>query len=312
MNRLENMETFARIVEAGSISAAAERIGVAISVASRRLKELEGHLGIELFHRTTRKLNLTDAGESFYRDCLRILDEVEQAEIAVADRHERIRGRLKLALPSSFGHMHVGPAILDFLQLHPEVEFDLDFNDREVDLMQEGFDLAIRLAALPDSSLMARKLASIRRVMCASPDYLAQHGTPGSLDELAAHRCLVYSLISDLEDWQPEGGKRTIKSKPYAYMKSTTGEFLRDAAVAAQGIAVLPTFFVYQEIEKGELVTLLDEIEFASIEAYAIYPPTRHLSRRVRAFIDFLSERFAGSAYWDDCLETGRRTTGGR
>ena len=153
MNRLENMETFVRIVEAGSISAAAERVGVAVSVASRRLKELEGHLGIELFHRTTRKLNLTDAGESFYRDCLRILEEVEQAETAVAERHERIRGRLRVALPSSFGHMHVGPAILDFLRAHPQIEFDLDFNDREVDLMQEGFDLAIRLAALPDEHL---------------------------------------------------------------------------------------------------------------------------------------------------------------
>ncbi len=306
MNRLENMETFARIVEAGSISAAAERAGVAVSVASRRLKELEGHLGVALFRRTTRKLNLTDAGETFYRDCLRILDEVEQAETAAADRHERIRGRLRVALPSSFGHIHVGPAILEFLRAHPEVEFDLDFNDREVDLMQEGFDLAIRIAPLPDSSLVARKLASIRRVMCASPDYLAQHGTPRSLDDLAAHRCLIYSLVRDLEDWQPEGGERSAKPKPYAYLKSSTGEFLRDAAVAGFGIAVMPTFFVYREIEQGTLVPLHDEFEFASLDAWAIYPPTRHLPRRVRAFIDFLAERFAGSAYWDDCLNHAR------
>ena len=306
MNRLENMETFARIVEAGSISGAAERAGIAVSVASRRLKELEGYLGIALFQRTTRKLNLTDAGEAFYRDCLRILDEVEQAESAATDRHERIRGRLKVALPSSFGHIHVGPAILDFLQAHPGVEFDLDFNDREVDLMQEGFDLAIRLAALPDSSLMARKLASIRRVMCASPDYLAEHGTPRSLDDLAAHRCLVYSLVRDFEDWQPEGGRRAAKPKLHAHLKSTTGEFLRDAAVGGMGITVMPTFFIYREIEQGTLVPLLDQFEFASIDAWAIYPPTRHLPRRVRAFIDFLAERFAGSAYWDDCLEQAR------
>ena len=302
MNRLENMDTFVRIVEAGGISAAAERIGAAPSVVSRRLKELEQHLGTELFHRTTRRLNLTDAGETWYRHCLRILDDIEQSETAVAHAHEQIRGRLKVALPSSFGHLHMGPAILDFLQQHPEIEFDLDFNDREVDLMQEGFDLAIRLAALPDSSLMARQLAPIRRVMCASPDYLARMGRPRSLQDLAEHRCLVYSLIRDFEDWQPDNARFPLKTKIHPYIKSTTGEFLRDAAVAGHGIVVLPTFIVYREIEAGKLTPLLSGIEFASINAYAIYPPTRHLSRRVRTFIDFLKARFEGAVYWDDCL----------
>ena len=302
MNRLDNMETFVRIVDAGGISAAAKRIGIAPSVVSRRLKELEGHLGTELFHRTTRRLNLTDAGESWYRHCLRILDDVEQSEAAMMHAHEEIRGRLKVALPSSFGHLHMGPAMLDFLQAHPEIEFDLDFNDREVDLMQEGFDLAIRLAALPDSSLQARRLAPIRRVMCASPEYLARKGRPRSLDDLADHQCLVYSLIRDFEDWQPRDAHRSTRAKIHPYIKSTTGEFLREAAVAGHGIVVLPTFIVYREIEAGRLVTLLSETEFAAINAYAIYPPTRHLSLRVRIFIDFLKARFE-SAYWDDCLK---------
>ena len=301
MNRLENMDTFVRIVDAGGISAAAERIGVAPSVVSRRLKELEGHLGTELFHRTTRRLNLTEAGETFYRRSQRILEDVEHAENEVSDEHEMIRGRLRVALPSSFGHMHVGPAIIDFLCAHPEIEFDLDFNDREVDLMQEGFDLAIRLAALPDSSLMARRIAPIRRVMCASPDYLAENGTPESIEDLAEHRCLIYSLIRDFEDWQPADQRVPMKTKLHPYMKSTTGEFLRDAAVAGHGIVVMPTFIVYQAIDSGKLVRLLPDIEFSSINAYAIYPPTRHLSRRVRAFIEFLKSRFE-SAYWDDCI----------
>ena len=302
MNRLENMDTFVRIVEAGGISAAAERIGAAASVVSRRLKELEQHLGTELFHRTTRRLNLTEAGETWYRHCLRILDDVEQSEMAVAHAHEEIRGRLKVALPSSFGHLHMGPAILDFLAAHPEIEFDLDFNDREVDLMQEGFDLAIRLAALPDSSLMARQLAPIQRVMCASPEYLERMGTPQSLDDLAEHHCLVYSLIRDFEDWQPQGAGTSMKAKIHPYMKSTTGEFLREAAVAGHGIVVMPTFIVYREIEAGKLIPLLTDCKFASINAYAIYPPTRHLSQRVRTFIDFLKSRFE-HAYWDDCLK---------
>ena len=302
MNRFDNMQTFARIVDTGGISAAAARIGVAPSVVSRRLKELENHLGIELFHRTTRQLNLTDAGATYYQRCLRILEDIDQAEAAVTGEHEMIRGRLRVALPSSFGHMHIRPAILEFLRTHPDIAFDLDFNDREVDLMQEGFDVAIRLAALPDSSLMARQIAPIRRIMCASPEYLAEYGAPQSVDDLVDHRCLIYSLIPDFEDWQPADQRMPIKRKLHPYIKSTTGEFLRDAAVAGHGIVVMPTFIVYREIERGKLVQLLPEIEFSSINAYAIYPPTRHLSRRVRSFIDFLKQRFAGAVYWDDCL----------
>ncbi len=306
MNRLQSMDTFVRIVEAGGISAAAERIGIASSVVSRRLKNLEHHLGAELFHRTTRRMNLTDAGDAWYHHCLRILEDIAQSETAVAHRHEQVRGRLKVALPSSFGHLHVGPAILDFLQAHPEIEFDLDFNDREVDLMQEGFDLAIRLATLPDSSLMARKLAPIQRVMCASPDYLARMAPLRSVDDLYAHRCLVYSLIRNVEDWQPQDSPFSLKSKIRPYIKSTDGGFLLDAAVAGQGIVVLPTFIVYRDIEAGRLTPLLTETRFASIDAYALYPPTRHLARRVRTFIDFLKARFEGDVYWDDCLRSAR------
>lgn len=304
MNRFENMDTFIRVVEAGSISAAADRLGVAKSAVSRRLKELEKHLGVELFHRTTRQMNLTDTGRAFYHQAVRILDDVLEAEIATSQAHGTLKGSLKIALPSSFGLMHMGPVINDFLKEHQQIEFDLDFNDREVDLIQEGFDLAIRIANLPDSSLIARRFAPVKTVICASPDYLKQMGTPRSPDDLIEHRCLVYSLLRDFEYWHLTDARgNEIKTRIHPYLKASTGEFLRDAAVEGRGIILVPTFIAYKEIESGALVPLLNEYSTSQINAYAIYPQTRHLSQRVRTFVDFLVERFEGTPYWDLCLD---------
>ena len=304
MNRFENMDTFIRVVEAGSISAAADRLGVAKSAVSRRLKELEKHLGVGLFHRTTRQMNLTDTGRAFYHQAVRILDDVLEAEIATSQAHGTLKGSLKMALPSSFGLMHMGPVINDFLKEHPQIEFDLDFNDREVDLIQEGFDLAIRIANLPDSSLIARRFAPVKTVICASPDYLKQMGTPRSPDDLIEHRCLVYSLLRDFEYWHLTDARgNEIKTRIHPYLKASTGEFLRDAAVEGRGIILVPTFIAYKEIESGALVPLLNEYSAFQINAYAIYPQTRHLSQRVRTFVDFLVERFEGTPYWDLCLD---------
>ena len=304
MDRFENMDTFIRVVEAGSITGAAERLGVAKSAVSRRLKELEEHLGVELFHRTTRQMNLTDTGRAFYHQSVRILEDVLEAEISTSQAHGTLKGSLKVALPSSFGLMHMGPAINEFSKEHPQIEFDLDFNDREVDLMQEGFDLAIRIANLPDSSLIARRLAPIQAVMCASPTYLERMGTPQSPDELIGHQCLVYSLLRDWEYWHLADDKgEVIKTKIHPYLKATTGEFLRDAAVEGQGIILVPSFIVYKEIERGDLIPLLNEYKRPQIDAFAIYPQTRHLSQRVRAFVDFLVKRFEGTPYWDQCLQ---------
>ena len=304
MDRFENMSTFIRVVEAGGISAAADRLGVAKSAVSRRLKELEEHLGVELFHRTTRKMNLTETGRAFYHQSVRIMEDVIEAELATSQAHATLQGSLKIALPSSFGLMHMGPAINEFLQAHPQLEFDLDFNDREVDLIQEGFDLAIRIANLPDSSLVARRLAPIRLVLCASPGYLEQMGVPESADELVDHRCLVYSLQRDFEYWSlTDSDGREVRIKIRPYIKASTGEFLRDAAVDGQGIALLPSFIAYEEIEREALVPILTDYKLQRMDAYAIYPQTRHLSQRVRAFVDFLVERFQGTPYWDQCLK---------
>lgn len=300
MDRFENMDAFIRVVESGSISGAAERMGVVKSAVSRRLKELETHLGVELFHRTTRRMNLTDTGRAFYHQAVRILDDVLEAEHAASQAHGTLKGSLKIALPESFGLMHMGPAINDFLALHPQIEFDLDFNDREVDLMQEGFDLAIRIANLQDSSLIARQLAPIHTLMCASPGYIEEKGMPRSPEELIGHQCLVYSLIRDFSSWQLlDSEKRLIKTKIHPHLKASSGEFLREAAVADMGIALLPTFMVYEQIQCGELQPVLIDYKPPLINAYAIYPQTRHLSQRVRAFVDFLVARFAGTPYWD-------------
>ena len=307
MDRFENMNAFVRVVEAGSISAAADRMDVAKSVISRRLKELEAHLGVELFHRTTRQMNLTDSGRAFYQQSVRILADILEAEHATSQFHGALKGNLKVALPLSFGLMHLGPAINEFLQAHPEIEFDLDFNDRHVDLLVEGFDLAIRIASLPDSSLIARRLAPIQTVMCASPAYLERMGTPQSPHELIHHGCLVYTLIGNLENWNVfDATGQLIKTRITPYLKASNGEFLRDAAVAGMGIVLLPTFIVYQEIERGALMPIMTNYHYSQLAAYAIYPQTRHLSQRVRAFVDFLVERFEGSPYWDECLENVR------
>ncbi len=303
MNRLENMETFVRVVETGGISAAAEKLNVAKSAVSRRLKELETHIGVELFHRTTRKMNLTDTGRVYYQDCLKILDEILESELKASQTHGDLKGSLKVALPSSFGLAHIGPAINDFLQDHPHIEFDLDFNDREVDLMQEGFDLAIRIAHLADSSLIARRISPIRFVICASPVYLERVGTPQNVNELNQHQCMVYSLIQDFEYWQlidSDGSK--VREKVIPYIKSSSGEYLLNAAVEGHGIVLLPTFIAYQEIKKGTLIALFDDYDLPHLNAYALYPQTRYLSQRVRTFVDYLVDRFQGIPCWDNLL----------
>ena len=300
MDRFENMATFVQVVHAGTLSAAAEQMNVAKSAVSRRLKELEAHLGVALFHRTTRKLHLTDTGHAFYQQATRILEDLTEAESAASQSHTTLQGPLRVALPSSFGQMHMGAAINNFLQQHPKIHFDLDFNDRQVDLIEEGFDLAIRIAELPDSSLIARRLAPIRHVACASPDYLAQFGTPQSPDELIHHHCLLFNLLQDQKSWHFEDADgRAFSARVNPYLKAGSGEYLRDAAVAGMGITYLPSFIVYRELQQGSLIPILNDYTHASIEAYAIYPQTRHLSQRVRRFVDFLVERFKGEPYWD-------------
>jgi len=305
MSRFDEIQAFVQIVEAGSITMAAEHLGLGKSAVSKRLAELEERLGVELFHRTTRRLNLTDSGTGFYQRSKQILDDLIEAENSVSQAHQELRGELKIAAPLSFGVMHLGPAINEFSKQHPAIQFDIDFNDRQVDLLQEGFDLGIRIAELDDSSLMARKIAPVSLVVCASPEYLDKYGEPQSPDDLAQHNCLSYRYLANAHQWTFIGrDKKSHSVKIKSQIQANNGDYLRQAAIEGLGIVRQPTFIAYQSILKGELIPILQDYSNPGLNAYAIYPPTRHLSQRVRRFIDALVERFSGTPYWDTCLET--------
>ena len=300
MDRLAHMEVFVAVVEAGGIGAAADRLGLAKSAVSRRLAELEARLGATLIHRTTRRLNLTDDGHAYYERCVAILADLDEAEAAVRQAHGDLKGRLKVTLPLSFGLLHLAPLIQAFMERHPEVRFELDFNDRQVDIMQEGFDLAIRIARLEDSSLIARRLAPIRSGIYASPDYLARHGTPNTAADLKDHDCLLYSNIREPDLWHYTGPDRRPGSvRVPMRLSASSGEFLLQATLAGQGLIHSPTFYVHEALQAGRLKQVLTDHAWPELSAYAVYPPTRHLSGRVRAFIDFLAEKLAGEPYWD-------------
>jgi len=302
VNRLLEMETFVRVVDAGSISAAADRMDTAKSAVSRRLGELENRLGVRLLNRTTRSLSLTEAGGTFYQRCNDVLANVADAERSVATATTEIQGALRVAAPLSFGLAHLGPAINDFLLEHPGVTFDLDFNDRQIDLVEEGFDVAIRIAKLPDSSLVARRLTPIRHLICASPDYWNEHGRPREPDDLKRHHALRYTNARQ-RAWawtNPEGARGSVTMP--VRLAANNGKYLARAATAGFGVVRTPAFIVCDEIESGALEPVLTGFRWGDLDAYAVYPRTRHLSRRVRAFIDFLAERFGDTPYWDECL----------
>lgn len=302
MDALLQMEALVRVVESGSITAAADQLDVAKSAISRRLSELERRLGSRLLVRTTRRVRLTETGRQFYERAARILDEVADAESEVSGASAEATGRIRFAAPLSFGLLHLPQLIVAFQQECPGVEFDLDFNDRRVDLVGEGFDMALRIARLEDSTLVARKLTNIRHVVCASPAYWDQHGRPASPADLAGHRLLEYANASATAwNFRHPDGKRGRVQIP-SRLRANNGQFLRELAIAGLGVVQQPTFIVYSAIEAGDLQPVLLEYEWNTLSAYAVYPPGRHLPLRVRRFADFLADRFSAMPYWDHCL----------
>lgn len=303
MARFDELETFVRVVDAGSLSRAAERMGVAKSAVSRRLAALESRLGARLLNRTTRSLSLTDSGSSFYQRAVRLITDLEETEASVSSQHATLQGTLRIAAPLSFGLLHLGPAVQEFGRTHSSLRLHIDFNDRQMDLVEEGFDVAVRIARLRDSSLIARRLTRIREVVCASPEYLARHGRPRKAADLANHVALRYTNVPDAP-WQyraPDGSEGTVRVR--SGIEANNGDFLRDCAIAGLGILRQPTFIVYRAIEEGHLEPLLTDHHWPEFNAYALYPSARHLSQRVRVFVDFLQARFGDNPYWDRCLE---------
>ena len=300
MGQLEDMAMFVRIVEAGSITKAAEQLNIAKSAVSRRLKEMESRLGSQLISRTTRQSKLTQAGEQYYQQVTNVLSAVDALNEEVSDAPTRIGGTLKMTAPLSFGIMHLTDVIDEYANQHPNLKFELDFSDRHVDLIEEGYELAIRIRELRDSSYQAKRLALIRCVMCASPAYLEKHGTPQTLEDLRDHEFLQYSLgqTSHLKLLDAKGGKHYHTM--HAKIKATNGEFLTDLAVKGHGISAMPTFLAYKKLARGELVPVLPQYHLPTLNAYAVYPKNRFLSQRCRHLIDFIAARFGDNPYWDD------------
>lgn len=300
MDRFDSLHTFVAVVEAGSFSAAAVRLDHAKSAVSRQVAALEAHLGAQLLNRTTRRLSLTEAGREFYERAQRILTDLAEAEQSVAAEQTALRGRLRLAAPLSFGLQHLAPALDEFLAQHPELVLDLDLDDRRVNLVEEGFDLALRIGELADSTLVARPLVPIRMVLCASPDYLRRHGTPQTPADLAFHAGLVYGNIPEAQQWRfLDAAGKSHSVKVPARLRANNGDVLVQAALAGLGVVVSPSFIAHRALAAGELVSLLPAYQAPGTTAYAVYPSRRHLPQRVRALIEFLVQRFGTTPYWD-------------
>jgi DNA-binding transcriptional LysR family regulator len=304
MDRFADIETFVSVVDLGSFSAAADRLGTSKSAVSRRVSQLEQRLGARLLNRTTRRLSLTDAGRALHERARRILGDLDEAEAEVADTQSALRGRLKVATPLSFGLLHLRPALEAFLERHPDLEVELDLNDRQVDLVSEGFDLALRIGRLSDSSLVARRISTVRRITVASPAYLARHGTPAHPMELTGHLGLRYSNLPRQEAWSYVAADGTeLRPRVPDRLAANNGEMLADAAERGLGITIQPTFIVHEAVAAGRLQRVLTDWKLVEQGMYLVYPPGRYLSQRVRAFSDHLADCFGTRPYWDRLLD---------
>lgn len=298
MGQLEDMTIFVRIVEAGGIGKAAEQMNMAKSAVSRRLVALETRLNSKLLIRTTRKSSLTDAGQNYYHKAISIIDDVSELNTQTSGTNQQLDGTLRLALPLSFGIQHLTPLIDEFKQQHPKLCLKIDFSDRQVDLIEESYELAIRIGTLKDSSLQAKKLSVVEHVICASPSYLAKHGTPCNAQQLKNHQLLQYGINNRQTFYfsDPQNQPQEVEVNPQ--ISANNGVFLAKMAIAGHGIIFLPRFIVHQYLDNKQLVSLLDDHQLPVNHLYAVYPQNRYLSQRARLFIDFLAEKFANHQYW--------------
>lgn len=299
MDRLDDMAIFVRVVDCKSFTQAAERLGLSKSVVSRRLTELENRLGARLLNRTTRRLSLTEVGQAFYDRAVRILADVDEAEGAVGDHLASPRGKLRINAPVSFGTLHLAPAIAGLLERFPQMEVEMDLNDRYVDLVDEGFDVAVRIGRLRDSSLIARRLAPNRRAVIGGPGYFARRGRPAAPEDLLGHNCLIYTNTPVADQWTFRVGEEIRSLKVSGCLRANNGEVLMDAVRQGIGLAIMPTFLCGPDIAAGRVETALDDCTISESAVYAVYPHGRHLSPKVRVFVDFLADRFGPVPYWD-------------
>lgn len=301
MDKLTSMIVFTKVAKAGSFAAAAKELGISRAMATKHVMQLENGLGIRLLNRTTRNLNLTEVGVVYLERCLQILDDIEETELAVTRLQTEPRGTLKVNATPFFGAYHLAPAIAAYTRIYPDVNVELFLQAGYVDLIEEGFDLAIQLDELHDSSLIARKLGSSQRVVCGAPGYFQQHGIPETPNDLKNHNCLVNSSLPPRDQWvfkDPASGQQTLV-KVSGTLQANVADALRLAAINGMGLVLLPTYMVGQDLRKGRLQAVLKDYVPTSLEIHAVYPHRKHLSAKVRTFVDFLYERFHPTPSWE-------------
>lgn len=299
MNLLTTIEVFVKVADLGSYTLAAETLNLSRTATSKSVMDLEDHLGVRLINRTTRRLSLTEAGSNFLERARVILHLIDDAEREAANLTSLPKGRLRVNAPMSFGIRHISPALGSYLEAYPGVSVELTLNDRLVDLVDEGFDVAIRIGRLADSSLVARKLAPCRLVVCAAPTYLERRGMPRVPEDLTRHDCLIYSYASDRDDWHFVGPDGPTTIRIGGRLNSNNGDAVVQAALAGLGIILQPTFIVGPEIREGRLVPLLPDHRPADLGIYALYPQNRYVSAKVRTFIDHMNRLFGDRPYWE-------------
>ncbi len=290
MNKFEELEAFVAVADQSSFSAAGERNGVAKSVLSRRVSDLEKRLGVQLMQRTTRKLSLTDAGQHFYQRAVSLLSDLNDAEQMVSESQCLLTGRIKLTAPLALGISHLSQPIADFMSLHDDLEIVIDLNDRQVDMVEEGFDLAIRVGHLQDSNLIARKLTEVNFAVCASPAYLKQQGTPSHPSDLSGQEVMIYSNVLPGRQWSFELNGERVSPKIKSRVRANNGELLANMASRGLGFTSGPLFYLQKYIEQGELIPVLSDWTVPCVGMYGVYPPGRLVSRRVKMLSDFLFE----------------------
>ncbi|MFB2549572.1 LysR family transcriptional regulator [Ensifer soli] len=297
MTNLGDLEIFARVVSTGSMSAAARALGYSPAVISKRIRRLEERLGTRLLQRTTRQISLTEAGQGFHERVLAILAGVEEAESFASGRSGQVQGRLRISAPASFGHRHIAPSLPAFLEANPGLVVNIVLSDAFTDIVAEGFDLAIRIGELSDSSLVARRLAGVRRVLCAAPAYLSRHGTPSGIADLDAHHCIPQH---NGDPWKLEGPDGPFVYRPQGRILTNSSEAVREVTLAGAGIALRSTWDVGADIRDGRLVRVLTDWEGSrSLAVSAVYPSRQFLPAKVRLFIDHLAELYGPVPEWE-------------
>lgn len=302
MDRYAALQLFLRVVEDGSFAAAASHGGISRAQASKLIRALEDDLGVRLIQRTTRKLSLTEAGTQFHVRVAEAMRALQEAEAEAAQRQTEPRGRLRVSAPISFSRRYLGDAVAEFLRRHPRIELELDLSDQRADLVRDGFDMAIRIGHLADSSLVARRIAPARLMAAAAPSYLRAHGTPTHPQQLEAHVGMVYTLTAHPGQWTFRRGDESVTVRMHGPLRASNGDVLTAAAQRGLGITVQPTFIIGDAVRRGELVPILGEWQVQEAAIYAVYPAGRAVPAKTRALIDFLAERFGDNPQWDEGL----------